>query len=272
MSTTAPRLGAPLAAALLALSLGSAAAAAAPLRSPESLPDWTGVWQNKGPPTDTDLFDGGTSEPRGCAALSQPCRSHPPYRPDWEARYEKNLALARANILPDPLTRCLPRGTPGNMRSPDTIEFVPRPERTWIFIENGSQARRIYTDGRGHRTGKAAFDDWTGDSIGHWEGDTLVVETVGVKGEMMIDRSGAILSSKAKVSERIRRRDANTMEDVFTIEDPVALTGPWKVTRLYRKVKGPIYDYACAENPRNKIDASGRTLTLDTQGRVIDAH
>jgi hypothetical protein len=62
------------------------------------------------------------------------------------------------------------------------------------------------------------------------------------------------------------------MEDVFTIEDPVALTGPWKVTRLYRKVKGPIYDYACAENPRNKIDASGRTLTLDTQGRVIDAH
>lgn len=270
---TASRTAIALAIAGSAWSLLAWGAAAAPaLRSPESLPDWTGVWQNQGPPTSTDLFDGGTGEPRGCAALSQPCRSHPPYRPDWEARYEKNLATARAGTLPDPLTRCFPRSTPGNMRSPDTIEFVPRPERTWIFIENGSQSRRIYTDGRGHRAGKDAFDDWTGDSIGHWEGDTLVVETVGVKGDEMIDRSGAILSNKARVVERIRRRDERTMEDVFTIDDPVALTGPWVVTRLYRRVNGPIYDYACAENPRNRIDASGRTLTLDAKGNVIDAH
>ena len=251
--------------------LTSVTASAAAIPSPEKLPDWTGVWQNKGPPTNTDLFDGGTSDPPGCAALAPPCRSHPPYRPSWEARYQQNLALAKANILPDPLTRCMPRGTPGNMRSPDTIEFVSRPERTWIFIENGSQSRRIYTDGRGHRTGKDAFDNWTGDSVGHWEGDTLVVETVGVKGGMMIDRSGAILSSKAKITEHIRRRDASTMEDAFYIEDPEALTRPWAVTRLYRKVDGPIFDYACAENPRNTIDASGRTLTLDAQGRVIDA-
>ena len=61
------------------------------------------------------------------------------------------------------------------------------------------------------------------------------------------------------------------MEDVFTIEDPVALTAPWVVTRLYRRVNGLMYDYACAENPRNRIDASGKTLTLDPHGKVIDA-
>ncbi|MDB5459195.1 MAG: hypothetical protein JWO72_936, partial [Caulobacteraceae bacterium] len=250
-----------------AMALASAPAGQA---APPALPDWSGLWQNQGPPTNTDLFDGGTSEPRGCFALSQPCRSHPPYNAEWEAKYGRMQALARAGTLPDPLTRCMPRGTPGNMRSPDTIEFVLRPERVWIFIENGSQARHIYTDGRGHRTGKAAFDTFTGDSIGRWEGDTLVVETVGVKGDLMIDRSGASLSAKARTTERIRRRDPNTMEDVFTIEDPVALTAPWVVTRLYRRVNGLMYDYACAENPRNTIDASGRTLTLDAHGKVID--
>ena len=62
------------------------------------------------------------------------------------------------------------------------------------------------------------------------------------------------------------------MEDVFTIVDPVALTAPWVVTRLYRKVNGPMYDYGCAENPRNRIDpVTGKTLTLDTKGQVIDA-
>ncbi len=270
---SALRAGLVLLASGLASTALASTALAAHLPAPESLPDWTGVWMNFGPPTSTDLFDGGTSEPRGCAALTQPCRSHPPYKPEWEARYVKNLELAKTGSMPDPLTRCYPRSTPGNMRSPDTIEFVNRPERTWIFIENGSQSRRIYTDGRGHRTGKDAFDNWTGDSVGHWEGDTLVVETTNVKGDEMLDRTGVQLSGKAVIHERFRRLDANRFEDDLVIDDPVALTGPWKVTRVYKRVKGPMYDYACAENNRNRIDpATGKTLTLDTKGNVIDAH
>jgi hypothetical protein len=148
---------------------------------------------------------------------------------------------------------------------------VLRPERVWIFIENGSQARHIYTDGRPHRRGRDAYLSYTGDSVGRWEGDTLVVETINVTPDIMIDRSGATLSAKARITERIRRLDENTMEDQFVIEDPVALTAPWKVRRLYKRVPNArIFDYACAENQRNPIDEEGRTRTLDPSGKVID--
>ncbi len=75
--------------------------------------------------------------------LAQPCRSHPPYNDRYEGRYRADLAKSLAGLLPDPLTSCMPRGMPANMRSPDGIEFVVRPERVWIFDENGNQSRRI---------------------------------------------------------------------------------------------------------------------------------
>jgi hypothetical protein len=112
---------------------------------------------------------------------------------------------------------------------------------------------------------------YLGDSVGHWEGDTLVVETVNLRDNMMIDRSGAQLSSKARIVERIRRLDENTMQADFVIEDPVALTAPWRVQRKWRRVPGArIFDYACAENQRNPIDEQGRTRTVDSSGKVID--
>jgi hypothetical protein len=247
---------------LVGMTLAGSAALAAPLPAPSSLPDFTGLYVNAGRPSNTDLFDGATSEPVGCSAAGQPCRSHPPYNATWEAKYGKEQVLARAGTLPDPLTSCMPRGTPGNMRSVDSIEFVVRPERVWIFIENANQVRHIYTDGRGHRTGKDGFDNFSGDSIGHWEGDTLVVDTVGVKGEMMIDRSGAILSNKAHIVERIRRKDPATMEDVFTIDDPVALTHPWTVTLGYDRTDliDRLDPYYCELDDRIDFDKSGKMV------------
>ena len=267
--SSANRVGACAATALVLALAASPSAAAAPTLS--ELPDWTGIWQILGPPLNTGLFDGGTSDPYGCNATNQPCRMHPPYTAEYEAKYVEALKHAADGTLPDPLTNCLPRPTPGNMRSPDAMEFVVRPERVWLFIENGSQVRHIYTDGRGHRTGKDAVPSYTGDSIGHWEGDTLVVETTNMRGESMMDRSGAELSSKAKITERIRRIDKNTMQDDFTIEDPGALTAVWHVQRKWRLVPNVrIFDYACAENNRNPIDETGRTRTVDTSGKVID--
>ena len=72
------------------------------------------------------------------------------------------------------------------------------------------------------------------------------------------------------IHERIRRIDANTLEDQFVIEDPGALARPWTVRRLYRLVpKGRIFDYACAENQRNPIDPDGSTHTLGPDGKPI---
>ena len=257
--------------AVLGGGLAHAATAEETARAAAALPDWSGVWQNFGPPNFTDLFDGGTAEPKGCRALAQPCRSHPPTTPAWEAKYRSQLALSLAGRLPPDSTTCLPRGTPANMRTQDSMEFVLRPEQVWIFVENIQLPRRIYTDGRPHRTGPGAFPTYAGDSIGHWEGDTLVVETVNLKPNMMIDRSGIYLSGKAKLVERWRKIDDNTIEDKYTITDPEALAKPWEVLRRYKRVpNGRMFDYACAENTRNTVDEEGFTHTLGPDGKPID--
>jgi hypothetical protein len=255
---------------LVACGAKGTAPSAAALRDPETLPDFTGVWVNYGGPENEDLFDGATSDPRGCRATSVPCRSHPPLTPAWEEKYAANLALARAGRLAPESTTCMPRGVPANMRTRDSIEFVVRPEQVWMFSENTHLPRRIYTDGRPHRSGPDAFLAYAGDSIGHWEGDVLIVETINLRQDKMIDRSGIFMSEKMKINERIRRVDADTLEDIFTIEDSEALTRPWVVKRLYRRVKdGRIFDYACAENVRNGVAEDGTTITFGSNGEVI---
>jgi hypothetical protein len=110
--------------------------------------------------------------------------------------------------------------------------------------------------------------------VGRWEGDTLVFDTIGIKGEdgTILDRTGLTLSQQAHIVTRLRKIDAETLEAEMLIEDPLALTAPWRVTKRYRKqAEGSrAYDYACAENNRNPIGANGETLTLDADGNVID--
>ena len=158
------------------------------------------------------------------------------------------------------------------MRTADGIEFVVRPEEVWVFVENNAQTRHIYTDGRGHRKGKDAYHTYTGDSIGHWEGDTLVVDTIHLRPNLSIDRSGIELSDAAHIVERFHLRDKDTFEIDYTVTDPKYLTRPWVVQRLYKRAAGGgrIFDYACRENARNTIDADGVTHTLDANGKQID--
>ena len=90
----------------------------------------------------------------------------------------------------------------------------------------------------------------------------------------IVDRTGAVLSEQSRGTTRLRKREDGMMEAVITIEDPVALTRPWTVTKTYRKLEGDvrIMDYACAENNRNPVDpATGKTLTLGADGKPIDA-
>ena len=89
----------------------------------------------------------------------------------------------------------------------------------------------------------------------------LAVDTV-------LDRTGLVLSDAAHITTRLRRVDAKTMEARMVIEDSKALTGPWTVTKTYaRQPDGTrVYDYGCAENNRNPVDASGKTLLLGPGG------
>ncbi len=233
------------------------------------LPDWSGVWARIG----TNVFDPATATPGAAGAPG--VRARPPYNAVWEAKYLDNIEKVKNDTFPDPLSYCgIPAGFPRLMSLPDTYEFVIRPEQSWILTENGPNTIRIYTDGRAHPPADEVWLTYTGDSVGHWEGDTLVFDTIGMKGEgeTIIDRTGIVLSDKAHVVTRIRKVDPSTLEAQIVITDPVAFTKPWNITRRYRSLpKGTrVYDYACAENNRNPVTQDGRTLTLGSDGKPID--
>jgi hypothetical protein len=224
------------------------------------LPDWTGVWQSTG-----SLFD----QTRGDTdANAQHVRDYPPYKPAWEARYEKflNDVTWQGKVI-DPLTLCYPPGFPRLAAVPFGIQFVVRPEQTWIVYER-NPVRFIFTDGRQHPSEDDLFPSWEGHSVGHWEGDTLVVDTIGLKGGTLVDRTGLTFSDQLHITERIRRISMNQMEDVLTLDDPVSLTKPWTVRRIYNRVQSAHPDMgniACAESQRNPIVNGENTVVLGSE-------
>ena len=221
----------------------------------DQLPDWKGVWE----PVGSTLFD----QSRGTIQVGAPnARGYPPYKPDWEAAYTKflNDVVYKGQYV-DPLNMCFPIGFPRYASVTFGMQFFARPEGTAILYERWN-GRFVFTDGRPHP--EDLWPSWEGHSIGHWEGDTLVVETVGMKGGVPVDRTGLIFSDELRVIERIYRRGDELIDDL-TLIDPVAFTGPWNVTRRYKKVEGEFPTYsniACTENERNPVLASGQNTVL----------
>lgn len=236
-------------------------------------PDWSGVWSMIG----GTIFDRDTQTGQG-GSTTPGVREHPPYNAEYEAKYMVNLGLRDQGALPDPNSLCgIPTGFPRIFNLPDVYEFAVTDKQVWILAENGPNVMRIYTDGRDH---PPALDRWpthTGDSVGHWEGDTLVFDTLSLhsseNGRTMLDRTGLLLSDEAHVVTRMHINGEGQMEVQMTIEDAKAMTAPWVVTKRFRKLEegARVYDYACNENNRNPIDPeTGWTYTTDTEGNIID--
>lgn len=262
-----------LLAGALCIALTSGCAPQGQTEAGAELPDWSGVWQMIGP----TVFDGATVEPPDGRAGNPGVRESPPYNGEWAALYQRHVALVAEGRFPDPNTRCgIPTGFPRILNLPDVYEFVVRPEEFWIIGENGPNIMRIYTDGRPHPEPEDIWPTYTGDSVGHWEGDTLVFDTVSLKGwsdqDTIIDRTGLVLSDAMHVVTRMRMTGDGNLEAQMAIDDPKALTDTWQVTKRYRRLpEGTrMYDYGCAENNRNPISDSGQTLTLGPDGQPID--
>jgi hypothetical protein len=240
----------------------------------ESLPDWSGIWQMQG----GTVFDAATMTPKGVGTGTPNAREFPPYTPEFEKLYLENIKKVADGTFPDPVNTCgTPHGWPRAINLPDVYEFVVRPEQTWILGENGPNIIRVYTDGRKHPPAEDLWPTYSGDSVGHWEGDTLVFDTVSPKGwlidkDVIVDRTGLILSEQLHTVTRIRKIDDMTLELQMTLDDPKALKAPWTITKRYRKAPAGTraYDYGCAENNRNPIAPSGKTLTLGPDGKPID--
>jgi hypothetical protein len=204
---------------------------------------------------------------QGTAGNRPPVRDAPP---EFTPNAQAELAAYKAKGAQDTdAANCLPPGMPGVMNQPYPIQILVTPGEVTIIQEAYMQVRHVHTDGRDH----PADPDLTfnGDSIGHWEGDTLVVDTVGVKGDTVYDVSAAPHSDKVHEIERIRRISPTQIEDVMTIEDPVAFTKPWVVVRRYDlKADWHIQEYVCEDNNRNPIKPDGTTETGVVAAQAVD--
>lgn len=251
---------------------GTAYAQAAP-NAPAALPDWSGVWAMQG----GTIFDRASVQPSNGRAGDPGVREFPPYTDEWEALYRKNIERVKQGTFADPISTCgTPAGFPRLMNLPDVYEFAVTPGAVFILTENGPNLMRIYTDGRQHPAPEELWPTYTGASVGHWEGDTLVFTTISLKGakdgDMIVDRTGLVLSDASRVTTRMRKVDDMTLEAQMVVEDAKALKAPWRVVKRYtRRPAGTwAWDYACAENNRNPISGSGKTLTLGPDGKPLD--
>jgi hypothetical protein len=165
----------------------------------------------------------------------------PPFTPWAEAQFKKADTLVN-----DPNLACLPHGIPRLMFVPLPMEIFQVPDKVLIYQEAGNQLRQIHMN-RGHK--KDLDPTYNGDSVGKWEGETLVVDSVGFNDVTWLDHAGLPHTEALHVVERIHRTDHNTLVDDFTIEDAKAYTKPWTASQTYHlKPDWEIAEYVCDNN------------------------
>lgn len=209
------------------------------------LPDFGGVWETGG--------GGGGGRAGGAARGRGAGPAGPQLTPAAEAARK---ALQSKGAEDSQTANCLPPGMPGIMGQPYPMEFLLTPGKVTIVIEAYQQVRHIYTDGR--PLPSDPDPKFHGTSVGRWQGDTLVVESVGFSPLTQL-MANVAHSGQMKIVERFRLADADTMTIETTITDPGVLTAPYVSNRTLRRHRDwTIAEYICEENNRNFTDASGK--------------
>lgn len=148
----------------------------------------------------------------------------------------------------DQVYQCYPPGMPYIYLQVFPMQIVQTPTEVIELFEYDHFVRHIYIGGK-HPTPDELTPTYDGDSVGHWEGDTLVVDTVGLNGKIWLDRLGHPESDQMHITERIRRTDDKTLQVDFTFDDPKAYPAPWTATlRWGLKPTWHIIEHICEEN------------------------
>jgi hypothetical protein len=209
----------------------------------DALPDWGGVWFVM-------------------AGASQGTPVQPKLKGEYARRFEAWRAQVRANdgVAPRSRSNCSPPGMPRIMRLAQyPYEFIFSPGRVTVHQEAWMQVRTIWTDGRAHE--EDPDPSFMGDSVGHWEGDTLVADTIGISDALELD-TGVPHSAQFHLVERIHLdpADPDVLVNEIRMEDPEALEEPFAVTVKYRRDRyGKLLEFECSENDRNPVDENGDT-------------
>lgn len=158
----------------------------------------------------------------------------------------------------DPEARCMPPGVPRMMYTPYPAQIFQLPDRVLFIYEGGTHVwRSIFVDGRQHP--KDINPTWLGDSIGHWEGDTLVVDRIAFVDGVWLDQEAHPHSDKLHVIERYHRVDLGHLETEVTVEDPGILAKPYTMKRVSDLAPGEeIREFICTENNRDLSHLVGK--------------
>ena len=169
-----------------------------------------------------------------------------PYRPGVAELVKRRTAAQDE----DPNAHCMPRGAPRIWTDDYYKRIFQVSDRVIILTERNMQYRQIFTDGRPLPVDPNPT--WNGYSTATWDGDTLVVRTIGFKDDLWLDASGNPLTDAGKLTERIRRPNYGTLEVSMTIDDPKSYTAPWTVKLTQPLVlDSELLDYYCLENEKS---------------------
>lgn len=220
-------------------------------RLASGVPDFNGMWLRAGGPSSFDQSAPSYDE------------QEPPYTPEFMQMYKDRLAArARGEPGDDPTAACLPAGLVRLYNLILPSEIVQTDQRLHWGMEWNADDIRVYLDGSDWP--EDLYPTYNGYSRGSWDGDTLVIETRALRGDTLLDSSGAPHTDQLTVVARLRYLDANTLENEITLTDPGAFTRPWTAARQY--VRAPadyrMLEYICLENNRNPVGADGKIQVI----------
>jgi hypothetical protein len=180
--------------------------------------------------------------------------SNLPYQPGVEASVQQHLAEDRRG---DPTTRCLPISPVRQWADFFPQKIIQAVDSVTVLSEYMAQFRQVFLDGR--PLPKYPFPSFKGYSVGHWDGDTLVVETVGYKDGLWLDLKGDPLTSSGRTIERIRRPNYGSLEVDLTVDDPKVYTRPWHAKRyLHIMLDTELIEDICNENEKSFVHIFGK--------------
>ena len=226
-------------------------------------PRFAGLWQTESAPRDVlarlipDATNGAGEEPLSqyfINIFSDLKPDEEPLRPDTVALYRQRTGnFARES----PLSRCLPEGMPLVEMAPAPYKIVETPGLILMLYERGTIFRQVYTDGR-----KLPVDpqpSWMGYSVGKWQGDSLVVDTVGLNDRGWLDARGHAHSEALHLTERFHRPDFGHLEVQLTFDDPQMYTRPFTITLKQNLLPdSDVLESFCAENEKDVLHTAGK--------------
>ena len=224
-------------------------------RTPDGKPDLSGLWTMMCPTANGPVLClPEIAVSREFADIGRSLDGGLPYQP-WAADAVKSRRAQ--NGKDDPFTHCLP-GTVARIHTVPFLRKIVQTPGLLIFLsETNASYRQIFTDGR--PLPDDSNPSWNGYSTGHWDGDTLVVETNGFLDGQWLDRWGSPLTDQAKMTEKFRRVNYGTLEIALTVDDPKAYTKPWTI-QLSQSIalNTELLDYICLENEKDSSHLVGK--------------